>query len=108
MCIKLCQLYEYARVHILIAMSDPNNHISHLCACLRVVRMCECVCVNVCACVSAVSRSLQLESSTQVIKSVTIDQYLPNIKGTGSRQRSHTALGVCICMCVSVCTCACA
>ena len=108
MCIKLCQLYVCTRVHILIVMSDRNTQISHLCVCLRVVRMCVCVRECVCVCVCAVCRSLQLESSTQVIKSVTIDQYLPNIKGTGSRQRSHTALGVCICMCVSVCTCACA
>jgi len=42
----------------------------------------------------SLSKSLQLESSTQVIKSITIDQYLPNIKGAGSRQRSHTALGL--------------
>jgi hypothetical protein len=39
------------------------------------------------------SKTLPLESSSHVIKSVSVDKYLPSIKGAG-RQRSHTALGL--------------
>ena len=44
---------------------------------------------------STMRKSLQLESSQQVIKTnFSVDQYLPSVKGAGTRERSHTALGL--------------
>jgi hypothetical protein len=44
---------------------------------------------------STIRKSLQLESSQQVIKTnFSVDQYLPSVKGAGTRERSHTALGL--------------
>ena len=42
---------------------------------------------------SSLSTTMPLQSSAQVIKTVSADQYLPKIKGAG-RQRSRTALGM--------------